>query len=284
MAAMPAHAVSHGHERAIDPTVDTRRDVPRRAGPASGGSARHHSTFALSAQGLTLNAVGSGVTALALSAVHVPEVGAILGPALAAVVTAFIQTSGRRQWLRIVAAAGVAYLIAAAGITLPEVAIGRALANEDSQSTYLPDQIVPDAGTTTSDPPAGPPPPSGPSGTEPNTESLPGIEPQPSVVDCGEGIVGDSVPCAEITVTSTGTVPLEISDVELENTEDFTVDAADCSGQQFAPGEGCVIFVEFTPAQEGERATRIVIHQNIPSPDQGTPVEVTGIGVQPSDS
>lgn len=282
MTALPAHAIPQGPVRAIDPTVDTRRDVRRRAEPVSGGSARHRSTFALSAQGLTLNAVGSGVTALVLSAFHVPEVGTILGPALAAVVTAFIQTSGRRQWLRVVAAAGAAYFIAAAGITLPEMAIGRALANEDSPSTYLPDQIIPNARPTTSEPSAASPTSSDPSDTGSSTESLPGIEPQPSVADCGEAVVGDRVPCAEITISSTGATPLEISGVDLENTEEFTVNADSCSGQQFATGEGCVIFIEFSPVQEGERATRIVIHQNIPSPDQGTPVEVTGIGVQSS--
>jgi hypothetical protein len=279
MPAIPAHAIHHGPARAIDPTAVTRPDVLGHAAVASAGSARHRSTFALSAQGLTLNAVGSGVTALALSAFHVPEVGTILGPALAAVLTAFVQTSGRRQWLRIVAAAVAAYFIAAAGITVPEIAIGQALANEDSTSTYLPDEVI--AEPDTSEPPVTSSS-SDPSGTDPSTESLPGIEPQPSTVDCGEVVVGDSVPCTEITISSTGTAPLEVSGVELENTDDFAVSSDGCSGQQFVPGDGCVIIVEFVPGQEGERTASLIIHQNLLSPDQGTLVELTGFGVQTS--
>jgi pSer/pThr/pTyr-binding forkhead associated (FHA) protein len=278
MTPVPAQGVPYGPGRAVDPAADTRRDVPRRTGPAP---APRHPTFALSPQGLTLNAVGSGVTALALSALHVPEVGTILGPALAAVVTAFVQTGGRRQWLRIVAAAGAAYFIAAAGITLPEIAIGRALANEDSPSTYLPEQINAHREPTTTEPTAPPPTPPESSGTGTPAEGLPGIEAQPSAVDCGEVAVGDRAACAEITVSSTGDAPLEVSEVDVENGEEFTVFADDCFGRAFATGEGCVIVVEFAPVEEGERTTGIVIHQNIPLPDQGTPVAVTGTGLEP---
>lgn len=275
MAAVPPHAVRHDPVHATDPIADTRRAVPTRAGPASGRSA-----FALSAQGLTINAVGSGVTALALSAFQVPQVGAVLGPAIAAVITAFVQTSGRRQWLRIVAAAGAAYLIAAAGITIPEIAIGRALADKESSSTYLPDQVVlerPRSTPGTTDPPT----PTDPSDT--TAENYPGIDAQPAFVDCGEVVIGGSAPCAEITIRSTGTAPLLIDRVDLDNTEEFAVNTGGCSGRELATDEECSMSIEFIPTGEGERTARIVIHQNIPVPDQGTPVDLTGIGLPASE-
>jgi hypothetical protein len=60
------------------------------------------------------------------------------------------------------------------------------------------------------------------------------------------------------------------------NSGDFT--ASNNCAQPLAPGQRCVLPVHFTPSQSGDRTATLVIHQNLPAPDHGTPLELTGTG------
>jgi Putative Ig domain len=106
----------------------------------------------------------------------------------------------------------------------------------------------------------------------------PGIELDPAgTLNCGQADVGTPVQC-RVTIKSTGGVALDITRVEITglNSGDFT--ASNNCAQPLAPGQRCVLPVHFTPSQSGERSATLVIHQNLPPPDHGTPLELTGTG------
>ena len=106
----------------------------------------------------------------------------------------------------------------------------------------------------------------------------PEIELDPTgTLDCGQAGVGTSVRC-QVTIKSTGGAALDITAVEISgpNSGDFAV-GNDCA-QSLDPGQSCVLPVQFTPSQSGDRSATIVIHQNIPAPDHGTPLQLTGTG------
>jgi hypothetical protein len=99
-----------------------------------------------------------------------------------------------------------------------------------------------------------------------------------SSVDCGAADVGAAADCPSVTVRSTGTEPLRFFRVRVEegDTRDFTV-ANGCRGA-LAPGAECVVGLRFAPRAEGTRQAVVVVHQNLPSPDTGTRVTVSGVG------
>lgn len=45
-----------------------------------------------------------------------------------------------------------------------------------------------------------------------------------------------------------------------------------------APATDCELTIEFSPCADGERTARLVVQQNIPLPDHGTPLELIGTG------
>jgi hypothetical protein len=117
----------------------------------------------------------------------------------------------------------------------------------------------------------------------------PGIELDPAqTLNCGQADVGTPVQC-QVRITSTGGTALDITGVEITgpNSGDFTAvftAHSDCA-QPLDPGQSCVLPVHFTPSQSGDRTATLVIHQNLPSPDHGTPLQLTGTGTgtpQPS--
>ena len=106
----------------------------------------------------------------------------------------------------------------------------------------------------------------------------PKIELDPAgTLNCGQADVGTPVQC-QVTIKSTGDVALDITGVEITgpNSGDFTA-GNDCA-QPLNPGQSCVLPVQFTPSQSGGRSATLVIHQNLPAPDHGTPLELTGTG------
>ena len=106
----------------------------------------------------------------------------------------------------------------------------------------------------------------------------PKIELDPAgTLNCGQADVGTSVQC-RVTIKSTGGAALDITGVVITgpNSGDFTV-GNDCA-QSLDPGQSCVLPVQFTPSQSGDRSATLVIHQNLPAPDHGTPLQLTGTG------
>jgi hypothetical protein len=81
-----------------------------------------------------------------------------------------------------------------------------------------------------------------------------------------------------VTINSTGGAALDITGVEITgpNSGDFT--ASNNCAQPLGPGQSCVLPVQFTPSQSGDRTATLVIHQNLPAPDHGTPLQLTGTG------
>jgi hypothetical protein len=112
-------------------------------------------------------------------------------------------------------------------------------------------------------------------------QRLPAIELVPSgTLNCGSADVGaaPSGGTCEVTIKSTGVVALEITGAEVTgaNSGDFTADGK-CQGT-LAPNQSCVMTVQFRPSGTGERNATLVIHQNLPPPDHGTPLHLTGTG------
>lgn len=214
--------------------------------------------------GLLYNVLGSGVVALFLSAVKAPAVGTFLGAGLAAIVTAYVLAPGRYQWLRIVSAAALAFLVPFVIVTVGDLILGHSITNPDRSTTYsVPGEDEPK-------------PTGGGSPTEP--KAPPAIQVNPNPVGCGQVAVGLSAPCGELTVQSTGQVPLKVTHVDVPTSADFIVHDAGCIGAVLVPGETCSFLVTFAPAAEGERTAIFVIHQNIPAPDRGTAVQLSGLG------
>jgi hypothetical protein len=103
-----------------------------------------------------------------------------------------------------------------------------------------------------------------------------GLDPA-GTLNCGQADVGTPVQC-QVRVTSTGGAALDITRVEITGpaSGDFTA-SNDCA-QSLDPGQSCVLPVQFTPSQSGDRSATLVIHQNLPAPDHGTPLKLTGTG------
>jgi len=106
----------------------------------------------------------------------------------------------------------------------------------------------------------------------------PKIELDPTgTLSCGQADVGSPVQC-RVTIKSTGGAALDITGVEITgpNSGDFT--AGNECVQSLDPGQSCLLQVQFTPSQSGDRSATLVIHQNLPAPDHGTPLQLTGTG------
>jgi pSer/pThr/pTyr-binding forkhead associated (FHA) protein len=222
---------------------------------------------------LGLSGAASAVTALLLSGLHVDRLGATIAAGLTAVITTFLQARGRKQWLRVGGGAGLALVLAVTGITVPELALGRALTDPNRSATFLPPGMTPSTPT-----------PSTAASTAAKRTSGPGISIHPNPDDCGPTPVGHSSDCP-ITVQSTGSAPLRVTSVEgpagtaageFEVPPD--VPPGPCPGK-LAPGESCQINVTFRPTLAQRSSARLIVHQNLPKPDTGTTVELTGEGL-----
>jgi len=111
--------------------------------------------------------------------------------------------------------------------------------------------------------------------------SGPAIQVQPSgQLDCGTAAVGAPVSCSQpVTITSTGGSALQITNVEVTgpDAQDF-IPGQDCAGTSLDPAKHCDLPVRFQPTAAGQRQATLVIHQNLPAPDQGTTITLTGTG------
>jgi FHA domain len=212
---------------------------------------------------LALSATAASVTALVLARFHVDQLNATASAALVTVVTTVLQTRGRLQWLRVAGGAGLALVLAVAGITVPEFALGRSLTDSDRPATFVPSALTPQAARR----------------TEPRAQ--PGILPTPGSVTCDGTAPGQEVDCMPVTIQSTGSAPLRVVSLELIGSAhgEFQVDGSDCQGRPLERGESCTVGVRFRPTQTGPRSAALVVHQNLPRPDTGTQVGLTGDGL-----
>jgi hypothetical protein len=116
------------------------------------------------------------------------------------------------------------------------------------------------------------------SGSKPNG---PAIQVQPSgPLDCGAAAVGAATACPQaITITSAGTGALRITSVVMAGSDmqDF-IPSQDCVGISLDLSQTCDLKVSFQPTAAGPRQATLVIHQNIPWPDKGTTITLTGNG------
>jgi hypothetical protein len=209
---------------------------------------------------LILSAAAASVAALLLSRLNVNQLGTTVGAGLTTVVTTFLQTRGPKQWLRIATGAGLALALAVIGVTLPEIAFG----SQNRPLTFVPPKLDPRP-------------------TVPDTkiDRNPDLSIDPSSVDCGSALIGQEVPCST-EITSTGSAALKVTRIDEPTgaaSGEFRVTGSDCLQRQLAPGERCTVQLAFQPARAGPRLANLVVHQNLPEPDRGTHVDLTGEGL-----
>jgi hypothetical protein len=76
---------------------------------------------------------------------------------------------------------------------------------------------------------------------------------------------------------------LHITGVEVTgaNSDDFKAGDECVVGKSLNSGQSCMMTVQFQPSAPGERNATLVIHQHIPPPDQGNPLQLLGTGTGP---
>ncbi len=203
--------------------------------------------------------------------------------ALTSVVATVIQTRGRGQWWRLTGGAGLAFALAVTGVSLPELGLHRALTNSNRPATFVPPQLAPSITTTTT--------------TTTTTEPLSGphlsVDPNPDT--CPDTAVDQTVTCPVATITSTGSASLlvrsfeivgpaagefqVVPDVTATDVTGTTAAGTSCLEKPLARDESCSVMVTFQPRQAGLRSATLIVHQNLPPPDTGTPVALSGHGV-----
>jgi hypothetical protein len=111
-------------------------------------------------------------------------------------------------------------------------------------------------------------------------KKLPGIALDPQeTLECGSADVGAPVICGDgIKIINTGFGTLKIRSLEKKGAHSEDFDVHNCVGEEIAPGDTCTMTVEFNPSASGQRTASLVIHQNIPKPDPGTPIQLEGTG------
>ena len=253
---------------------DTPALLPARALP-SGRQAAAGTLLPMAPTQLALSAVAAAVTSLVLSGLHVDRlgqswVGSMGAAALTSVVATVVQARGRGQWWRLAGGAGLAFALAVTGVSLPELGLHRALTSPDRPATFVPPKLTP---STTTEPPPGP---------------RISVDPNPNV--CPDLAPGQSAACPVLTIRSSGAAALLVKSFELVGPAagEFRVDTdatgtsggdLSCLGRPLAPGDACSVQVSFQPTQAGLRSATLVVHQNLPRPDTGTPVDLIGHGI-----
>jgi FHA domain len=236
---------------------------------------------------LAVSAAAAAVTALLLSGLQVDRLGrSWLGSIGAAALTSFVatllQTRGRGHFWRLAGGAGLALALAVTGVSLPELGLQRALTNQDRPATFVPPKLAPSATTeppATTGPPATTEPPAGPH-----------ISVDPTSEVCPATAVGQAAACPVVTVRSIGADLLLVRSFEIVGPAagDFQVvadvdgssaAAVSCLARPLAHDQTCTVAVTFRPTQAGLRSARLIVHQNLPRPDTGTPVDLQGEGI-----
>lgn len=254
--------------RAVDtpPEPGTPPEPATPPGVAPGrGSLRQglHDAPGFSITSLLLAVLGSVVGTVLTGAAGTGRWGTLIGAAIAPVVTAtFANRKGTQsRRIRVVAICILslgALAITWVGFSTADARIGKSVIPGDAAAKTFPlpgflDKIG--DGTT---------------GGEPNIEV--------SRCELDSVPVGMTTFCT-LTVTSSGSAPLRVTRVEIVGVSaaDFAVPASfnSCLGRALDPGRHCVMVVNFRPSTQGSRKATLIIHQNLPAPDKGTPVELS---------
>jgi hypothetical protein len=245
---------THPDLEATHPGRSLRRDLQQAPG---------FSTWAL-----LLAILGSAVGTIITSAFGSAQWGALAGAAIGPVISTTFSTkrtgeTGRVRSATIILLSAGALLITVTGFTFADQVVGKSVLPGAHQrlGTFFP---LPKPPVT--------PPPSG---------DTPGIQVQPTgTLDCGTATVGVDTPCAQpVTITSTGTGVLRIISIDViePDGQDF-IASQDCVGESLNPHQSCDVQIGFQPTAAGPRQATLVIHQNIPWPDQGARITLTGTG------
>jgi hypothetical protein len=231
-----------------------------------------------SALALLLAVLGSAAGAVITSAFGSGHWGTLAGAALGPVISTTFSTKrtgeqGRVRNATIIILSTGALLITVTGFTFADRVAGKSIlpGPDPRPATFF--ALTSNQGTPSATPSA--------SGTAPLD-----LQVQPAgPLDCGTVAVGADAPCPQpVTITSTGTDVLRITGIEVtgQNGQDFTP-SQDCVGASLDPSQTCDLQVRFQPTAAGQRQTTLVIHQNLPWPDQGTKVTLTGVGADGPD-
>ncbi|GAA4606713.1 hypothetical protein GCM10023107_77830 [Actinoplanes octamycinicus] len=191
--------------------------------------------------------------------------GATIGPVISTVFsTKYTGEKGRVRVAAIVLLSVAALVITVTGFTLGDKATGGSVVPGAGDRTgTFPDLIEENPGKG-GDPDPAP--------TDPAVVEL-------SAVRCGSATVGESRGCPIATVRYHGPDRLHVTGVEMRGDAagDFTA-GGDCADRWLDPEEACEMTVTFRPSAEGDRSATLVVHQNLPSPEDGTTAQVTGTG------
>ena len=227
-----------------------------------------------SASALLLAVLGSVAGAIITSAVGTGQWGTLAGAALGPVISTTFSTKrtgesgGVRHVIIVILSVG-ALFITVTGFTFADHVAGKSIlpgTNQRSSTFFGPASQPSTPSVTSSTEPAG---------------SAPAIRVQPSgPLDCGTAAVGADAPCPQpVTITSAGNRVLRIISVEVTGSDkqDF-IPSQDCVGASLDLNQTCDLQVRFQPAAAGPRQATLVIHQNVPWPDRGTMLTLTGVG------
>lgn len=103
-----------------------------------------------------------------------------------------------------------------------------------------------------------------------------------NVVDFGRQKVGEPGLAQNVTVSNSGSLNLEISNVTLVgiNPEEFSLTSNDCANKVLAPGATCTVTISFAPTIGSDRSARLSLENNAEGSAHLIPIK--GVGVDAS--
>jgi hypothetical protein len=241
---------------------------------------------------LLLAVLGSVAGTIITSAFGTGHWGILAGAAVGPVISTTFATkhTGERGGIRnaivIILSVG-ALLITITGFTFADHVVGKSIlpSPDPRAGTFFPASQP----STPSFPASQPSTPSATPSDGSRSKGL-AIQIQPSgLLDCGTAAVGAVAACPQpVTITSVGTDVLRITSIVMTgtDTQDF-IPSQDCVGASLNSSQTCDLKVSFQPTAAGPRQATLVIHQNLPWPDQGTTITLTGTGsgdIPPTDT
>jgi hypothetical protein len=271
------------HDRAAGRRLPAHRDQP--AGRRHSLREELRAAPGFSSRGLLLAVAGSVVGTVLTGALGTNEWGSLAAAALTPVVAATFSTqragdTGRVRLAAIFVLGAAALAITWTGFEIVDEATGHSVVAGENQDSTLPGPAINgrDHEPTTEPEPTGSPKPSSVP-TTPPTSSEAGVR-ATAELNCGTAAVASRLPCpTPVLIESIGAGPVQITGVQITGPDqvDF-VAGEECVGRLLDTGESCEMTVQFAPSAGGQRVATLVIHQDIPPPDEGTAVALTGIG------
>jgi hypothetical protein len=225
-----------------------------------------------------LGAVCSAVVTGVLAAENVSTTGKLVGMALGAALPPLVGAVGPGRSVRV----GVAVVMTVVAVFMAYWG-GQLFAkvSETEPPLPTPNEIVTSLGGDTGSGRGG-----GGDGGEGKTEDVlvQGDGPVRIQVEPGSITCEAEAGCGLVTVTSVGTAPLRIDNLEFEGDAGSYLTADGCENTVLAPNEHCAITLQFSSELAPESATtHLVIHQNLPLVPTLVPLEAHGeLSVEPN--